>query len=131
VIAGFEPSPPGARPAQVQDHAPSGRGGNSPPRGRSGGQRPSAQRRSKPQGSPIPEAGGNRRSRDADAATRWERDPASRMTQHPGYARRRAGRQYADRAVPSRLCSAARTLFSASSFRCSQTPTTRHFNIAQ
>ena len=40
VIAGFEPSPPGARPAQVQDHAPSGRGGNSPPRDRPGGQRP-------------------------------------------------------------------------------------------
>ncbi len=90
VIAGFEPGLPGARPAQVQDHAPSGRRGNSPPRGRPGGERPAAQRRSNPQESQVPE-GGNRRSRDGDAATRWARDPASRMTQHLPGVRKETG----------------------------------------
>jgi len=89
VIAGFEPGLPGARPAQSPDHAGSGRRDNAPPRGRPGGGRPSARPRSSPQGSQAAEAG-NRRSRDPDAATRWERDPASRMTQHlPGV--RKAG----------------------------------------
>jgi ATP-dependent RNA helicase RhlE len=90
VIAGFEPGLPGARPAQVQDHSPSGRRDNSPERGRRGGGRPPAQRPSKPQGSQAPEPG-NRRSRDADAATRWERDPASRMTQHLPGVRKETG----------------------------------------
>jgi hypothetical protein len=95
VIAGFEPGLPGARPARSPDHAGSGRRDNAPPRGRPGGGRPSARPRSNPQGSQAAEAG-NRRSRDPDAATRWERDPASRMTQHlPGV--RKAGPTSASR----------------------------------
>jgi ATP-dependent RNA helicase RhlE len=93
VIAGFEPSPQGqtVRAAKVHDHVSSARRGNSPPRGRPGGERPTAQRRLKPpQATQVPEAG-NRGSRDADAATRWERDPASRMTQHLPGVRKEAG----------------------------------------
>jgi ATP-dependent RNA helicase RhlE len=90
VIAGFEPGLPGAHPAQGQDDAMYGRRGNSAPRSRPGAQRPPPQRRSKPRESKAPEAG-NRRSRDADAATRWERDPASRMTQHLPGVRKETG----------------------------------------
>ena len=100
VIGGFEPSPPGARPPQGEDHAlRPGRRGDSPPRGRAGGQRPPAQRRSKPQGVQALE-GANRRSRNADAATRWERDPASRMTQHLPGVRKETGPKSTSRGRP-------------------------------
>jgi len=86
VIAGFEPSPLGGRrPPELGEHAaPLGRRRETPPRGRSGGQGLAGQRRSKSQRSQVTQSA-KQGSRDADALTRWERDPASRMTQHlPG-----------------------------------------------
>ncbi len=92
VIAGFEPGPPGARPY------------SSPGSRLVWAKRQCATTRSTREGSArqlsagpsrrgarLPEGGGNRRSRDADAATRWERDPASRMTQHLPGVRKESG----------------------------------------
>ena len=93
VIVGFEPSPAGSRPQPEHDRdrvVSSRRRSDLPQRGRVGDQRPPAQRRSKPQRSQGPDAA-NRRPRDEDAASRWERDPASRMTQHLPGVRKETG----------------------------------------
>ena len=94
LIAGFEPSPAGSRPQPEHDRdrvVSSRRRSDLPQqRARAGEQQPPAQRRSKPQRSQGPDAA-NRRPRDEDAASRWERDPASRMTQHLPGVRKETG----------------------------------------
>jgi len=82
VVSGFEPSPAGA--GSIQPHDRALRRGAPAARGRAGNERPSLQSRPKQQGSRA-RGGPNRAPRDAVAASRWELDPASRMTQHlPG-----------------------------------------------
>ena len=93
VIEGFELGRPGSRPAEPEDR-PARSGGRGPggQRGKSagGGQRTSAPGRNN-QNKGTANPGHERRVRD-DAAERWAKDPASRMTMHqPGVRNQQPG----------------------------------------
>jgi ATP-dependent RNA helicase RhlE len=94
VIEGFEAGRPGLRPAEPEDRpARSGGRGQGGQRGKpaGGGQRNSAPGRNSP--SKSPGNGHEHRVRD-DAAERWAKDPASRMTMHqPGVRTEQPGKR--------------------------------------
>jgi ATP-dependent RNA helicase RhlE len=109
VIAGFEPGSPSTRPALAEDRvAASRRSGNPGRRGQ--GKSAASWGRAAPRGNKASE-GAARRSRDDDA-TRWARDPASRMTKHQPGVRKPAVPKGASRgrarSVPALLGSGSR-----------------------